>query len=161
MKKTSMLLLFILAVAVGALAACGKTEYKAVAINEGVDKCEICQMLIKDDQYATQIILKDQKPLKFDDLGDLYVWLEKNGRDKVGAAFVRDYYSKEWINLDQAVYVYDKSNKTPMGYGVVSFAKEADADKFVKEVGAGVKMTAKELDGHDWAHTMGSGHSGM
>ncbi|MDF2936022.1 MAG: putative lipoprotein [Paenibacillaceae bacterium] len=145
----------------GVLAACGKTEYKAVAINEGVDKCEICQMLIKDDQYATQIILKDQKPLKFDDLGDLYVWLNKNGRDNVGAAFVRDYYSKEWINLDQAVYVYDKAIKTPMSFGVVSFAKEADADKFIKEAGAGAKMTAKELDSHDWAHTMGGGHGGM
>lgn len=162
MKKKTVLVLMVLALALGVLAACGgKTEYKAVAINEGVDKCEVCQMLIKDDQYATQIILKDQKPLKFDDLGDLYVWLNKNGRDKVGAAFVRDYYTKEWINLDQAVYVYDKGIKTPMSFGVVSFAKETDADKFIKEAGAGKKMTAKELDSHDWPHSMGGGHGGM
>lgn len=161
MKKNAVLYLMVVVIALGVITACGKTEYKPAAIKEGVDKCEICQMLIKDDQYATQIILKDQKPLKFDDLGDLYVWLNKNGRDKVGAAFVRDYYSKEWILLDQAVYVYDKSVKTPMSFGVVSFAKETDADKFIQETGAGKKMTAKELDSHDWAHSKGGGHGGM
>jgi copper chaperone NosL len=162
MRKSTMVLLLAILAAVAVFAAgCGKTEYKPVAINPAVDKCEICQMLIKDDQYATQIILKDQKPLKFDDLGDMYVWFKKNGKDNVGAAFVRDYNTKEWVELEKATYVYDKTNKTPMGFGVVSFVKAADADTFIKDMGAGTKMTSKDLDGHDWASTMGGGHGEM
>lgn len=144
-----------------AVVGCGQEKYKPVAIKEGVDKCEVCQMLIKDDQYATQIILKDQKPLKFDDLGDLYVWLGKNGRDQVGAAYVRDFHTKEWVELDKATYVYNQAIKTPMSFGVVSFAKETDADKFIQEQGAGKKLTAKELDSHEWSSTMGGGHGSM
>lgn len=160
MKKLAlMMIMAVLAVVV--VTGCGKKEYKPVAINEGVDKCEICQMLIKDDQYATQIILKDQKPLKFDDLGDMYVWFKKNGKDNVGASYVRDFYSKEWVALDKAVYVYDKEAKTPMSFGVVSFIKDADAERFLKEHGSGTKMTAKDLDSHDWANTMSGGHGSM
>lgn len=155
MRKLS-ISLAALAVAVTVLASgCGKKDYKPVAINSATDKCEVCQMLIKDDQNATEIILKDQKPLKFDDIGDMYVWFSKNGKDNVGASYVRDYYTKEWVELEKATFVYDKSNKTPMGYGVYSFVKEADADKFIKELGTGMKMSAKDLDSHEWTSPMG------
>lgn len=145
-----------------ALSGCGKKEYKPVAINAGVDKCEVCHMLIPDDHNATEIILKDGKPLKFDDIGDLYVWLKKNGEDNVGAKFVRDYYTKEWIELEKATFVYDKSNKTPMAFGVYSFKSDQDADKFIKEKGSGKKMTAKDLDSHSWERDtdMMKGHGG-
>lgn len=151
MKRSVMLLALALAVAaLAVLAGCGKKEYKPVAINPGVDKCEVCQMLIQDDQNATEIILTDGKPLKFDDIGDMYVWLKKNGSGAVGAKFVRDYNSKEWVELEKATFVYDKSNKTPMAFGVYSFKNEQDADKFIKEKGVGKKMTAKDLDSHSW-----------
>lgn len=154
-KWTLVLAALVMAIAVTA-AGCGKKEYKPVAVNVGVDKCEVCQMLLKDDQSVTEIILKDQKPLKFDDIGDMYVWFKKNGKDNVGASYVRDYSTKEWVKLEDATYVYDKSNKTPMGFGVFSFAKEADADKFIKELGSGTKMKSADLDKHTWANTMGS-----
>lgn len=154
--KKRLLWISVLALAVGiVLSGCGGDKYKPVAINGGVDKCEVCQMLIKDDHNATEIITKDQKPLKFDDIGDMFVWLKKNGRDNVGAIYVRDYHTKEWIELDQATYVYDKSNKTPMSFGVFSFKTEADADAFIKEKGTGAKMTAKDLDSHSWERTGG------
>lgn len=158
-KQTWVLPLLLLLLAAFA-AGCGDKEYKPVAIQEGVDKCEVCQMLIKDDHNATEIILKDGKPLKFDDIGDMFVWLKEHGREQVGAIFVRDYKTKEWIGLDKATYVYDAANKTPMAFGVFSFKSEAEADSFIKEKGAGTKMTAKDLDNHHWKNTrMGGGHN--
>lgn len=159
MKRFSGMLVLVLFAAL-AMAGCGDKSYKPVAIKDGVDKCETCQMLIKDDHNATEIILKDGKPLKFDDLGDLYVWLGKNGRDNVGAMYVRDYKTKEWLELGQAFYVYDPGNKTPMSYGVFSFKTEADADAFIKEKGSGTKMTAKDLDSHKWDSAMDMHHGG-
>ncbi|WP_438444244.1 nitrous oxide reductase accessory protein NosL [Gorillibacterium sp. sgz5001074] len=158
MRNGKLMLAFMVVVLGLALTACGGKDYKPVAIKEGVDKCEVCQMLIKDDQYATEIILKDQKPLKFDDIGDLFVWLKKNGRDNVGAIYVRDYKTKEWLELDKATYVYDASAKTPMSFGVLSFKSEADADAYIKEKGTGKKMMAKDLDSHSWEHAGGGMH---
>lgn len=165
MRKPILLMFALTVAAFIFLAGCGKKEYKPVAINVGVDKCEVCHMLIQDDQNATEIILKDGKPLKFDDIGDMYEWLKKNGAGAVGAKFVRDYNTKEWIELEKATFVYDKSNKTPMAYGVYSFKSEQDADKFIKEKGTGSKMTAKDLDSHSWERNTdmmkGHGAGGM
>ncbi|KKO54688.1 nitrous oxide reductase accessory protein NosL [Paenibacillus sp. DMB20] len=149
MKK--MLMMITLSLLVALSAACGgKEEYKAADIDENVDKCEVCNMQVKDNPFATQIQLKDKKILKFDDLGDLFVWKQKNGTDQIGAQFVRDYNTKEWMHLEDATYVYDKGIRTPMAFGVISFQKKEDAEKFVSEHGSGRMMSSAELDQHKW-----------
>ncbi|SMG22915.1 nitrous oxide reductase accessory protein NosL [Paenibacillus aquistagni] len=132
------------------LAACGGDKYVPQAINEETDVCVICKMAVKDDQFATQIVTKDGQSLKFDDIGCLNKWKAENGTDTIGAAFVRDYHSKEWIPYEKAYYAYDASYKTPMAYGIVSFEKEADAKAFIEEEGNGKLMTANQLDDHSW-----------
>lgn len=148
MRKTSLTALMIVIIAV--IAACGKIEYKPVAINEETDRCAICNMAVKDDAHATQIITKDGQSLKFDDVGCMNEWTAKNGTDNVGAAFVRDYNSKQWIKYEKAYYAYDSNYKTPMAYGLLSFESKADAESFIKEQGAGKLMTAKDLETHSW-----------
>ncbi|GIQ65954.1 hypothetical protein PACILC2_45220 [Paenibacillus cisolokensis] len=132
------------------LAACGGEKYEPQAINEETDVCVICKMAIKDDQFATQIVTKDGQSLKFDDIGCLNTWKTENGTDTIGAAFVRDYNSKQWIRYEKAYYAYDSSYKTPMAYGIVSFEKEADAKAYIDEQGKGKLMTADELANHSW-----------
>ncbi|MGG3280949.1 nitrous oxide reductase accessory protein NosL [Paenibacillus solani] len=132
------------------LSACGEDKYEPQAINEDTDICVICKMAIKDDQYATQIITKDGQSLKFDDIGCLNTWKNENGTDTIGAAFVRDYNTKQWLRYEKAYYAYDSSYKTPMAYGIVSFEQEADASAFIKEQGKGKLMTAEELSNHSW-----------
>lgn len=157
MKKMWMLITLSLLVAL--TAGCGgKEEFKPAAIDENVDKCDVCNMQVKDDAFAVQIILKDNKALKFDDLGDLFKWKEKNGSGQIGAEFVRDYNTKEWMLLKDATYVYDKGIRTPMAYGVISFQKKEDAEKFVSEHGAGDVMTSSELDSHKWESDMKKMH---
>ncbi|WP_051236823.1 nitrous oxide reductase accessory protein NosL [Paenibacillus pinihumi] len=149
--RKSMGILLVLAGMMVLLAACGGEKYEPHAINEATDVCAICKMAIKDDQYATQIVTKDGQSLKFDDIGCLNTWKKENGTDNIGAAFVRDYNSKQWLRYEKAYYAYDASYKTPMAYGIVSFEKEADAKAFIDGQGKGTLMTADELASHSWA----------
>lgn len=132
------------------LAACGGTNYEPQAINEETDRCEICNMAIGDNQFATQIITKEGQSLKFDDIGDMYKWMTNNGAENIGAAFVRDYHSMNWIRMEDAYYVYDPSIRTPMAYGVLSFEKEEDAIAFIDKLGTGTLIQADSLSDHTW-----------
>ncbi len=147
-KKISMLALFFSVIVL--LAACGGEKYVPQAINEETDVCVICKMAIKDDQFATQIITKDGQSLKFDDIGCLNTWKTENGTDTIGAEFVRDYHSKQWIRYEKAYYAYDSSYQTPMAYGILSFEEKADAQAYIDEQGKGKLMTANELANHSW-----------
>lgn len=148
MKKLTLSLAIVMIILV--LSACGAKKYEPQAINEATDKCAVCNMQVKDDQFATQAVLKDGKSLKFDDIGCYNEWKSKNGTEQVGATFVRDYHSKEWIELEKAYYVYDKSFKSPMAYGIYSFKDKATAEKFIAENGKGKLMTGSELGSHTW-----------
>lgn len=135
------------------LTACGQ-KYAAVPINEDVDICAVCNMQVKDDAFATQLITKDGKTLKFDDLGCMNQWKKENGTDNIGMDYVRDYNDKEWIEFNKATYVYDSSLRTPMAYGIVNFKDKASAEAFVTEQGVGKMMNADELASHEWTQNM-------
>lgn len=114
-----------------AVVGCGKKETKPVAINEKNDKCDVCNMAVMDNQFATEVILENGKALKFDDIGCMYKWMEINPGEKTKEKFVRDYDSKDWVSLEDATYVYDKTITTPMAYNVISFKNKKDAESFV------------------------------
>lgn len=137
------------------IAGCGKADkFPPADIDPAVDVCEVCHMAVADDQHATQLILNNGRALKFDDIGDLFVWRERNGLDDVNVQYVRDFHTKEWIELDEAYYAYDPSFKTPMGYGVLSFSKKADAERYIADQGVGVLLTASDLTSHSWESSM-------
>ena len=112
-------------------------------------KCDICQIGVTDNQFATEIILENGKALKFDDIGCMYKWMEINSDEKTKEKFVRDYDSKDWISLEDATYVYDKTITTPMAYNVISFKNKKDAESFVSNY-KGKVLSYKELAEHKW-----------
>ncbi|HHT7189256.1 TPA: nitrous oxide reductase accessory protein NosL [Bacillus cereus] len=128
---------------------CGKKETTVVAIDEKRDKCDVCQIGVMDNQFATEIILENGKALKFDDIGCMYKWMEINPDEKTKEKFVRDYSSKDWIPLEEASYVYDKTITTPMAYNVISFKDKKDAKSFVANY-QGKVLSYKELSEHKW-----------
>ena len=132
------------------VAACGGPSYEPHPIDEATDRCAICNMAIKDDEFATQIITKDGQSLKFDDIGCMNEWKTEYGTDTVGAEFVRDYTNSKWLKYEDAYYVYDATIQTPMAYGIVSFEQQAEAEAFMAEYGAGELMTAADLANHSW-----------
>lgn len=159
MKKRAIQFIGALALLI-VIAGCSADKYAPVAINEDTDRCAICNMAIKDDQYATQIITKEGQAVKFDDLGDLNVWREKHGTDTIGATYVRDYDSMQWIKYEKAYYVYDESIQTPMAYGIISFETEKAAEQYVVEHNVGKVLSVDQLASHSWSvnHEMMGGH---
>lgn len=167
MKRIN-LLMILLAGSILILAACGgddidattteeapveetqEMEYEPDEIDPEVDICEVCGMAIADDEHATQIILENERSLKFDDIGDLFVWIEENGEDEVGAKFVRDFNTLEWILLEDATFVYHDEISTPMGFGVISFEDREEADSYIEENGFGERLSATDLESHEW-----------
>ncbi len=133
---------------------CGKEMPKPVEVVVDVDKCEICNMMIGDEAFATEIILKGGKVLKFDDIGCMYDWEKKNGTEQIEVAYVHDHASKEWIDAKDAAFVYDKTLQTPMAYGVYSFKNKSDAEALIAQHQTGKLLTAQELVAHDWERNM-------
>jgi len=139
---------------------CGSKLAEPVAINAAVDKCDICSMTVNDDINATEIILKNGKALKFDDIGDMYVWTKKNGTTDVDVQYVRDYKSKEWVQLKDATFAYDPSFHTPMAYNMYSFKDSKEAEAFIAEQKTGKVLTVKDLDSHNWERNKENMHMG-
>src|SRR5690625_764561 len=125
-------------------------KYEPEDIDPETDVCEVCAMAVADDRHATQIILKNDRALKFDDLGCLYAWIEENGEEDIGAKFVRDYHTEEWILLEEATYVFGEQIETPMAYGIISFKDKSDAKEYMEEKSYGELLSSEELADHKW-----------
>lgn len=128
-------LLTLLAVAVISQ-GCGKvSDPVPVDIYPEEDVCETCRMLITDQRFAAECLMKKGRAKKFDDVICMIRYFDMAGvlgiakREDVRAHFVKDYDSKEWIDARKAHFV--KANVvTVMGYGVVAFKSSDRATKF-------------------------------
>jgi copper chaperone NosL len=134
------------------ISACGN-KVKPRAIDEKNDTCDVCNMQVMDNQFATQAILENKKVLTFDDIGCMYKWEKDNKAKKLKATFVRDYKTKDWIESEKATYVFGKSIKTPMAYNVISFKDKDDAKAYVKKHNGEV-MSYDKLLSHKWTMNM-------
>lgn len=166
MKKIIGLLLLLMTVLM--LTACGQTETNtkdateeekvveptpaATEVVAAVDErlmepeadtvCEYCQMTVYDathelGAFTAQGIKSDGTNTFFDDVGCM---LNQERIDGVEMEkFVRDYTTKEWITLEDAIIV-KADIKTPMNYGYVFFKEQNNADEFMKE-NAGSALT--------------------
>ncbi|MEX2416746.1 MAG: nitrous oxide reductase accessory protein NosL [Paenibacillaceae bacterium] len=153
--------MILLSVVVIALIGCGDKKYEPVAVNEDVDKCDICNMQVNDNGFATQLITEEGKVYKFDDLGCMNEWKKENGTDEIEIEFVRDQETSEWINADRAYYAYDPSFKSPMAYGLISFKDKKSAEQYIVEQGTGVLMNWSDLSSHTWERNKGNMHMQM
>lgn len=160
MKTKSAVLMLALGVFALTAVACGAKEAEPAAINEDVDKCELCNMQVSDDGFATQLLTKEGKVYKFDDIGCMNAWKLENKDAEIVIEFVRDHETNEWISLDNAFFAYDPDFKTPMAYGLVSFKDEASARAFIEKEGKGKLLSAADLASHTWERNKGGGHGG-
>lgn len=133
------LLTFLLALSM--TAGCSAQATKPVEINENVDSCDICHMGIRDASLAAEVLI-DGKPMKFDDIGCMVIYLQQH--KNIDAAFVHAYDSKEWIDFQKSYFVHDSSIESPMGYGIAAFLTKQAAEKFANKHGGQV-FSADEL----------------
>lgn len=133
-----------------ALGACSSASAEPFDIKWGETECEVCKMKITDEQFAAEAIMTNEKGYAFDDIGCLMRdWYPEQKEDAIAAMYVKDYNTKEWIELNDASYVYDEDAKTPMAYGVMSFTDEKEAELYIEENG-GTLMDFDDLKDHEW-----------
>lgn len=133
-----------------ALGACSSASAEPFEIKWGETECEVCKMKIMDKQFAAEAIMENEKGYAFDDIGCLMRdWYPEQKEEDIAAMYVKDFNTKDWVELDEAMFVYDKESKTPMAYNILSFAKEADAEAYIEENG-GEMMDFEQLKDHSW-----------
>ena len=111
--------LALLALAAPLLAAC-KQKTGPEAIHYDRDACEMCNMIISDPRFATEIRDPDGRIHKFDDIGDAIHWMENQPWFKAGQQpkefWVMNFRDgKTWLDARKAFYLPDQVS--PMDYG--------------------------------------------
>lgn len=141
---------FVFASIVLLLSGCGEEAVQPHPIEEGIDICEVCNMGVADDAFATELMLKNGRVYKFDDIGCMHEWLKNNPASELEATFVRDYHTADWVSIESASFVFDPSFHTPMGYGIYSFKNQSEAKDMIDQEGKGVLLSATDLKQHEW-----------
>ncbi|MBT2583262.1 nitrous oxide reductase accessory protein NosL [Planococcus sp. ISL-109] len=147
MKKIAL----IIAAVIG-LAGCGETDLTPRAIQAETDVCAVCNMSITYEEFAGQLIEQDGDHFVFDDLGCLIEHINGMDQTELGAAFIKDAVTDEWLNIERAAYVYAKDEWTPMAYHVLAFEDEQAAEEWLDSGREGELLTLEDLYGFDWGN---------
>ncbi len=106
------------------LAACNQPKTGPVEIRYGRDTCALCNMIISDPRYATQIRGgPGHEAYKFDDIGDALVFLERQTwKDEPNVEFwVMDVEKgKTWLDARKAFYLGGMQSPMAHGYGALA-----------------------------------------
>lgn len=131
-------------------------------ISYGRDTCDFCHMIISEARYAAAYRDGKGNPYIFDDIEDLVLHAEQEGHSQEMVAWVHDYNTEEWVEVDDAWFVYSPEIPTPMAGGMIAFKTEADARDFAPSVDGEVMQWDQVLDhvaqGGDGTSMDGGGH---
>ena len=115
------------------LAGClGQMTDKAPNIRYGQDTCAECRMIITDARFAGAFINAEGDIFKFDDIGCMRTYEEKN-HTVIQNSWVHDTRSEEWIDPAKAIFIRSTTLDTPMGYGIAAFSSARGAEQFLKK----------------------------
>lgn len=135
---------FLLLIVLLLLTSCGgASDLTPQSIDEEVDVCEACSMMVQDNQFSAQIVSSSGEVYKFDDVGCMAMYINDNQSE--GQPYVRDFNTKEWLKVENALLILAEDVETPMNYGFVSFANRDDLNHFLTE------FKGKELT---WEHVL-------
>lgn len=128
---------FLLFICLLTLGCSAEIDTSPRSIDPTIDICPVCPMSIIDEHFAAQVIDDQGQVHSFDDIGCLSIYmrrlLETGGESSVLAHYVKDFATLEWVKAEEASFVQGQID-TPMSFGIVAFASEAEAQEFVKEV---------------------------
>lgn len=102
----------------------------------GRDQCSECGMIINEDRCSCASRISTPKGTDvalFDDIGCLLEHERQNPETQVLHRFVHDHATKEWVNADQAAFLWAEAIRTPMGSGIVAFSTRDGATVAAKE----------------------------
>src|SRR5690554_2958900 len=131
MKKIIKHIILMLALSL-AITACSQ---QPVEIHYGSDECAHCRMMITDNHFASQIITKKGKAIKFDAIECLAAY-QKENREELGDAvfWISDYENPgEWLKAENAIIIKSEVIKSPMGASLLAVSSVEIADKHIQE----------------------------
>ena len=135
-RLTSNAMAVLLAVAaIVAVTGCGGSDASGPPkIEYGRDMCAECHMIITDERFASAYRTAGGEERLFDDPGDLLAFgLDQDELDGADV-WVHDFGSREWVEGEKAFYVVGADGvESPMGWGVVAYAAEEDAESFAND----------------------------
>ena len=102
-------------------------------------------MIISEARYAASIVTVQGDVYLFDDIGDLLQY-DLEAEEQVHIYWVHDRNTEEWINAAKATFVLSPDLVTPMGWGLVAFTEQSDAEQFIAEHGGVVTTFAALQD---------------
>ncbi len=104
----------------------------------GKDQCQHCKMLIMDNRFGSEIILKTGKAIKFDDLicMDQFVDNGKIELSKVHTFYVVDYITGELFPETVAYFAGNGTIRSPMGGNIAAFKNENQRIEIMNNLGA-------------------------
>ncbi|WLR41225.1 nitrous oxide reductase accessory protein NosL [Bacillus carboniphilus] len=146
-KKFKLTLFFML---VFFVSGCSEQDYSPKEIKKEVDVCLVCNMSIVHEGYEAQVVLANKDHLMYDDIGCLVQDVLQKEDNEIGASYVKEYGTNEWIEVSDAFYVFDPVLWTPMSYGVVAFSTKEAADQFINQEGKGKLLSFDDLQQHEW-----------
>lgn len=104
------------------------------------EKCPVCGMFVaKFDQWLSQIVVTDAKPLVFDGVKDMMAYYfnpaQYGGDIDMSQAeiWVRNYYTLDYIDGRNALYVIGSDVLGPMGDELIPFSTRDEAENFKKD----------------------------
>jgi copper chaperone NosL len=92
-------------------------------------------MAISQLEFASEIVTPDGEVYKFDDIGCMIEFSNAKELPEGSVMFVRDFYTREWIKIEDALFVKSEKIQTPMNYFVVTFKTRETLERFMKEYG--------------------------
>jgi copper chaperone NosL len=121
----------LLLVAALLLPACGDDPLEGPpTLRPGRDECVECGMLLAEDRCCAAALIEVdgvREHRLFDDLGCLIDWGNDRSEERILSQFARDYATREWVEVDEAVFLHDASILTPMASGLVAFRAGGEA----------------------------------
>lgn len=106
-----------------------RVSLKAQEMNWGEDRCERCNMFIREKNHGAQVINPSTgKVYKFDDIGCVIQWFEEEKIQWKDSAkiWITDVKTSKWIDAKTAYY--DTIHATPMAYGFSANEKKEDIE---------------------------------
>ncbi|MFA6572010.1 MAG: nitrous oxide reductase accessory protein NosL [Bacteroidota bacterium] len=125
----SVISIFSVFIALIIISGCGKSP---VPLEIGKDECNYCKMTIVDPKWGAEIITDKGKIYKFDvvECAIAYAETELKEGEKVKSVWTVNYLNpKEFLSVENALYLFNEQFHSPMGMDAVSVPVLKDTSK--------------------------------
>lgn len=127
-------------------------------------RCSVCGMFVtKYPAWIARIVHKDKSVQFFDGVKDMMAYYfepEKYGTAKeneIVEVYVKDYYSLNWLEAQNAFFVTGSDVYGPMGHEFIPFSSKEAAASFTKDHHGKSILTFEKITKHQ-VDSMRSGH---